>query len=130
MMGYGRNREVGLTRLYLKVLDIQLKSQIKKGIVQLLYLKSLEASAKAAARSLSNTILTGVLHPLALCRSLLAYLRQVLSGGGHQQLQAAGWEVGPTFPIAPAGVSGLSLTGLPGCVPSLVGLPCNADGMS
>lgn len=77
MVGYGRNWEVGLTRLYLKVLDIQLNSQIKKGIVQLLYLKSLEASAKPVARSLSNAILTGLLHPLALCVSLLAYLQRV-----------------------------------------------------
>lgn len=98
------------------MLDIQLKSQIKKRIIQLLYLKSLEASAKAVARHLDNAILAGLLHPLALCMSLLAYLRQVLSEGGHQQLQAAGWEVGPAFPIPPALVSGFSLTGLQGCV--------------
>lgn len=33
MVGYGVNWEIGLTRLYLKVLDIQLNSQIRKGIV-------------------------------------------------------------------------------------------------
>lgn len=106
-----------INQIYLKVLDIQLSSQIRKGIVQLLYLKSLEPSAKPVARSLSNTILTGLLHLLALCVSLLVSLQRVLSGGGLQQLQAAGWEVGLAFPIAPARGSGFSLTGLRGCVP-------------